>query len=404
MRSGITAVMIAIGVLFLSAGLMLFIAPLFWNSGIGYEGTYMLRDCVREVIGKGIAIDDDSSIALALILIFQGIRLMERRNRSIGSLLYSLWLLIPALLAISTLDSAPGSLPRLLSSILPGDPPAPLFLSMILTILFRMLLSMTRSVSHGYAAEDERRKALPAPRTKAETRPEPLELEVVDEIPVMAEAVTEAVNPENTEENAEEAASSSIDTSEALALMEKLLKDADTAATYQTLVRKRKKLLSLPVESLSKATNSIRGFRVYREEDGSLGNIEDEMAGMIIYEFSPFTIIAMNKKDAIRRIDVRDLSIPAFSMEQAMELAKADVEGYSKGGYAYSALEGELTIAGKRLNVERRDFLVPWYRKELSYDDLMTADKLFAWDFRLKYGLERGLTPYLTPGLGKDES
>ena len=123
MRSGITAVMIAIGVLFLSAGLMLFIAPLFWNSGIGYEGTYMLRDCVREVIGKGIAIDDDSSIALALILIFQGIRLMERRNRSIGSLLYSLWLLIPALLAISTLDSAPGSLPRLLSSILPGDPP-----------------------------------------------------------------------------------------------------------------------------------------------------------------------------------------------------------------------------------------------------------------------------------------
>ena len=136
MRSGITAVMIAIGVLFLSAGLMLFIAPLFWNSGIGYEGTYMLRDCVREVIGKGIAIDDDSSIALALILIFQGIRLMERRNRSIGSLLYSLWLLIPALLAISTLDSAPGSLPRLLSSILPGDPPAPLFLSMILTILF----------------------------------------------------------------------------------------------------------------------------------------------------------------------------------------------------------------------------------------------------------------------------
>ena len=124
MRSGITAVMIAIGVLFLSAGLMLFIAPLFWNSGIGYEGTYMLRDCVREVIGKGIAIDDDSSIALALILIFQGIRLMERRNRSIGSLLYSLWLLIPALLAISTLDSAPGSLPRLLSSILPGDPPA----------------------------------------------------------------------------------------------------------------------------------------------------------------------------------------------------------------------------------------------------------------------------------------
>ena len=220
----------------------------------------------------------------------------------------------------------------------------------------------------------------------------------------MAEAVTEAVNPENTEESAEEAASSSIDTSEALALMEKLLKDADTAATYQTLVRKRKKLLSLPVESLSKATNSIRGFRVYREEDGSLGNIEDEMAGMIIYEFSPFTIIAMNKKDAIRRIDVRDLSIPAFSMEQAMELAKADVEGYSKGGYAYSALEGELTIAGKRLNVERRDFLVPWYRKELSYDDLMTADKLFAWDFRLKYGLERGLTPYLTPGLGKDES
>ena len=400
---GITAIMIAAGALFLATGLLLFISPLFWNSGVGYEGTYALRDGIRELIGKGIAIDDDSTIALALILIFQGIRLMEKRNRTIGSLLYTFWLLIPALLAISTLDSAPGSLPRLISAILPGDPPAPLFLSIFLTILFRMLLSMAGNVNPDYEDKEER-KALPEPRTKHETRPKPLELEVIDEIPIMAEAVTEAVNPENTEESAEEAASSSIDTSEALALMEKLLKDADTAATYQTLVRKRKKLLSLPVESLSKATNSIRGFRVYREEDGSLGNIEDEMAGMIVYEFSPFTIIAMNKKDAIRRIDVRDLSIPAFNMEQAKELAKADVEGYSKGGYAYSALEGELTITGKRLNVERRDFLVPWYRKELSYDDLMTADKLFAWDFRLKYGLERGLTPYLTPGLGKDES
>lgn len=404
MRRGITAAMVAIGVLFLSAGLLLFMAPLFWNSGIGYEGTYALRDCIREMIGKGIAIDDDSSIALALILIFQGIRLLERRSRTIGSLLYSLWLPIPALLAISTLDSAPGSLSLMISAVLPGNPPAPLFLSVILTILFRMLLSMTRSVSQGYAAEDGR-KALPAPRTKADGRPEPLELEVIDEVPVMAEESSEEIRDE-AEEAAGDAGTGSEDDSiqEALELMRKLLKDADTAATYQTLVRKRKKLLSLPVESLSKATNAIRGFRVYREEDGSLGNIEDEMAGMIVYAFSPFTIITLNKKDAIRRIDVRDLSMPAFSMEQAMELARAAVEGYSKGGYAYSALEGELMIAEKRLNVERRDFLVPWYRKELSYDDLMTADKLFAWDFRLKYGLERGLTPYLTPGLGKDES
>ena len=399
---GITAIMIAAGALFLATGLLLFISPLFWNSGVGYEGTYALRDGIRELIGKGIAIDDDSTIALALILIFQGIRLMEKRNRTIGSLLYTFWLLIPALLAISTLDSAPGSLPRLISAILPGDPPAPLFLSIFLTILFRMLLSMAGNVNLDYEDKEER-KALPEPRTKHETRPKPLELEVIDEIPIVAEPITESKATEETADDSKEEKTSNDDVAEALEVMRKLLKDADSPATYQVLVRKRKKLLSLPVESLSKATNSIRGLRVYMEEDGTLGNIEDEMAGMIVYMFSPFTLIAISKKDNIKRIAVGDLAIPAFSIEQAIRLARIAIEGYSKGGYSYSALEGELAIAEKRLNVERRDFLVPWYRKELSYDDLMTADKLFAWDFRLKYGLERGLRPYLASGLGEDK-
>ena len=400
-KSAMRAAILSVGTIFLLTGLLLLIAPLAWNSNIGHEAAYLLRDTLRKLIGEGIALDDDSTIALGLLLIFQGIRLLEAQGQTAGSLLYSLWLSVPALLAIALLDSKPGTLPLLISSLLPGDPPAPLFLSVILTILFRMLISMTRNVQSGSMDGREERMALPYPRIKDAERPAPIELEIIDDIQDMEGSTSSEVQVKE-DLAAPPAPSSSIEPGTEV-LIGKLLKDAAAPATYQVLVRKRKKLLTLSPEELSKATDSMRGFRVYRDGNGAIGNIEDEMAGMIVYLFSPLTLIVMNRKDTIRRIAINDLCIPAFSQEQAMEIAKTAVEGYSKGGYSYSALEGKLQIAGKRLNVERQDFLVPWYRKELSYDDMEIADRLFAWDFRLKYGLERGLMPYL-PGLGEDKA
>ena len=383
MRRGriIKIISIAAGIIMLLSGLTLFIAPLFWNSHAGYEGTYRFRTVIRAFIGEGVSIDDDTTIALSLLCIFQGIRLLEGKKAGPGSIIYSFWLFIPALLAVEIIDSAPGIIPVTVARIFPGEPPASLILSVFLTILFRMLLSMSGNV--GETVREDGQRALLEDRKVLSALPYPEEQEEKQEI------ICEFTVPSDTEESTTD----DNEKKELPPVIQKLVKTAKPMS-YQGLVRARKKLLAMEQEELADATNSIKGFRVYADKEGVLGNIENEMSSMIAYLFAPFTLIAVNKKGNIRRIECNDMAVPAFSMDQAEELAKAAVEGYSKGGYTYASTEKPISISGKRMKVGRQDFVVPWYRKELTYDDTFASDKLFAWDFRLKYAPERGLVPF----------
>ena len=381
MRRAIKASMITIGGIYLALGIFLLIAPMIWNSTAGSEE---LRDTVRALIGSGMAIEDDTTIALSLLLIFQGIKLLEHRDETAGSILYSLWLLIPSLLAIEAVDSRPGTIPEAIAAMIPGVSPAPLLFSIFLTIIFRLLISMTRNVLTT-AVNDS--IALPAPRVKALERPESVDVDIVSEPVILpAEEEEEKVQPEKK--------ASKEDTPDPLSVIEKLIKTSRKDESFASLARKRKKLSAIPCDELIDAVNRIKGFHVYIDSKGQIGNIEDELTGMIQYSFSPFTIIVLNKKGNIKKIRCEDMAVPAFSMEQAMALAEKSIKEYSKGGYSYSALEGELKVSGKDTKIDKNCFIAPWYRKELSYSDPATGDKFFAVDFRLRYAKERGLEPY----------
>ena len=384
MKKAITLLMFILGGLYLILGIVLLISPLMWNSMQGIE---TLRDIIRNLIGKGTAIDDDTTIALSLLLLFQGIKLLEHRERTAGSLLYSIWLLVPALLAIAAVDSAPGIIPSAISSAIPGTALTTLLFSIFLTIIFRLLISMTKNVKNSTDYEGmEAKKALPAPREKEAQRPEPAELEIVHEPAIYPE---EEKKEEIKEEKKDQPLSE-----ETLQAIDKAIKNTKGTESFTSLIRKRKKLMQLPTEELLEAINNIKGFRVYTDSKGQIGNIEDELGGMIQYSFSPFTIIALNKKGTIKRIACPDMTVPAFSIDQAIEIAEKCVKEYSKGGYSYSAMEGELKVSSKSTKIERDSFIVPWYRQQLSYSDPVIGERLFAVDFHLRYSRERGLQPY----------
>ena len=397
MRKAASIAMLTIGGLYLASGLFLLIAPLLWNS---IDGAEALRDAVRSAIGHGSAIDDDTTIALSLILVFQGIKLLERRSVSPGTLLYALWLLLPSMLAIDAVDSQPGAIPSAISEAIPGSAPAPLIFAIFLTLFFRMLMSMTGSVRRtareidGPRAIEEKpgKKALPAPRTKEAERPVIQDIKVADEPAIIPEEPSPAPKAPSKEERRPIKKEEELTENEAL--VARMLRSSKGEESCQSLLRKRKKLLQIPGDELSDIINGLKGFRVYMDSSGQIGNIEDELSGMILYAFAPFTIIAASKKGSVRKIKCDDMAVPAFSMEQAMEIAEKAVKAYSKGGYAFSALEGELKVSGKDTKIEKDSFIVPWYRKELSYSDPADGDKLFAIDFRLRYSKERQLEPY----------
>ena len=398
MRKIIPAAMLILGTAYLLLGIFLLMAPLLWNSAAGAEG---IRETVRSLIGRGTAIDDDTAAALSLILIFQGIKLMERRDRTIGSILYSLWLLVPSLLAIAAIDSDPGIIPRAVSNAIPGTALSTLVFSIFLTIVFRLLISMARNVVKADSTDPEpamiedtqKKKALPAPRKKPDERPV-YDIVIADEAPTREEAAAEPGSSK---------AEGSGTSSEVHSAIEKIIRTSKGKESYQSISRKRKRLKAMPPDELADAINSVKGLRVYSDSKGQIGNVEDELNGMILYSFSPFTIIAENKKGSLKKIRCEDLAVPAFSMEQATELAEKAVKEYSKGGFSYSALEGELKVSGKDAKISKDSFIVPWYRKELSYADPAIGDKLFALDFHLKYAMERGLVPY-SRTLGEDKA
>lgn len=399
MRKIVPAAMLILGTAYLLLGIFLLMAPLLWNSTAGAEG---IRETVRSLIGCGTAIDDDTSAALSLILIFQGIKLMERRDRTIGSILYSLWLLVPSLLAIAAIDSDPGIIPLAVSNAIPGTALSTLVFSIFLTIVFRLLISMARNVvkadsiaSEPVMIEDiQKKKALPAPRKKPDERPV-YDIVIADEAPTREEVAAE---PSRSKEEESSTASSEVHSA-----IEKIIRTSKGKESYQSISRKRKRLKAIPPDELADAINSVKGLRVYSDSKGQIGNVEDELNGMILYSFSPFTLIAENKKGSLKKIRCEDLAVPAFSMEQATELAEKAVKEYSKGGFSYSALEGELKVSGKDTKISKDSFIVPWYRKELSYADPAIGDKLFALDFYLKYAMERGLVPY-SRTLGEDKA
>ena len=78
---------------------------------------------------------------------------------------------------------------------------------------------------------------------------------------------------------------------------------------------------------------------------------------------------------------------------EAEELAIKEIEGYSKGGYKFSAYETKPEVTGTKLPIASSDFVMPWI-KDITYDDPETADTLFLWDFHFKYAPDRKLTPY----------
>ena len=160
------------------------------------------------------------------------------------------------------------------------------------------------------------------------------------------------------------------------------------------MAKKRKELLALTPAELRKETKKLKGYQQYTKQDGKTGSVKALVDEMECYTFAPVSFIVKNSKGNRKIISSDNLVIPAFSEDQAMRLARAETEGYSKSGYRFSSFEEKLEITGTKLPIAYQDFVVPWC-KDITYDDEENADTLFLWDFHFKFAPDRGLTPYI---------
>lgn len=397
---------------FIGTGLCLFIISMLYAMSPGEDGSVLsgLNIWVSSIIGNAIVFKGDVTIALSLLLIFQGLSLFQ--NRGHGGILYALWLFIPFFLIVTALGPEEGQIPVALNSVFSDTLIVPLTISLIITMLFRALLVMHMPGKDEEPGKEQkqigrdRQLLLEAPDLRKNyEKAEAERARLNDELMVRERRITEL--NEAIAKLSEVKPADSVMEKENLELKERAEKlehelqvqgiirsaSEDAAADYTSLSKKRKELMALTPLELKNATKKLKGYQLYRKPDGNIENVKGLVDEMEAYTFSSMSFIIRNSKGSRKVIASEDLVVPAFSEKEAEELAIKEIEGYSKGGYRFSAYETKPEVTGTKLPIASSDFVMPWI-KDITYDDPETADTLFLWDFHFKYAPDRKLTPY----------
>ena len=403
---------LVIALTYIGLGVFLFIISMMFASGAFSEQTalYKVQTAIASLIGGDIVFKGDVTLALSILLILQGFSLFL--SRGLGVILYSLWIFVPFFMVVSIFRPEIGMIPRAISAAFGQSSLTPVMISLLLTIAARA--AMTLRPAPGRNIDEsrkmiERRKQylLEAPDIKEEYEKSEAERTRLNEeiiqrdikITELSEAIAKlsSIKPVETETEKE-----NLELKERAEKLEHELKiqgiirSADTPADpeYQALAKKRKELLALTPAELRKETKKLKGYQQYTKQDGKTGSVKALVDEMECYTFAPVSFIVKNSKGNRKIISSDNLVIPAFSEDQAMRLARAETEGYSKSGYRFSSFEEKLEITGTKLPIAYQDFVVPWC-KDITYDDEENADTLFLWDFHFKFAPDRGLTPYI---------
>ena len=403
---------LVIALTYIGLGVFLFIISMMFASGAFSEQTalYKVQTAIASLIGGDIVFKGDVTLALSILLILQGFSLFL--SRGLGVILYSLWIFVPFFMVVSIFRPETGMIPRAISAAFGQSSLTPVMISLLLTIAARA--AMTLRPAPGRNIDEsrkmiERRKQylLEAPDIKEEYEKSEAERTRLNEeiiqrdikITELSEAIAKlsSIKPVETETEKE-----NLELKERAEKLEHELKiqgiirSADTPADpeYQALAKKRKELLALTPAELRKETKKLKGYQQYTKQDGKTGSVKALVDEMECYTFAPVSFIVKNSKGNRKIISSDNLVIPAFSEDQAMRLARAETEGYSKSGYKFSSFEEKLEITGTKLPIAYQDFVVPWC-KDITYDDEENADTLFLWDFHFKFAPDRGLTPYI---------
>ena len=403
---------LVIALTYIGLGVFLFIISMMFASGAFSEQTalYKVQTAIASLIGGDIVFKGDVTLALSILLILQGFSLFL--SRGLGVILYSLWIFVPFFMVVSIFRPETGMIPRAISATFGQSSLTPVMISLLLTIAARA--AMTLRPAPGRNIDEsrkmiERRKQylLEAPDIKEEYEKSEAERTRLNEeiiqrdikITELSEAIAKlsSIKPVETETEKE-----NLELKERAEKLEHELKiqgiirSADTPADpeYQALAKKRKELLALTPAELRKETKKLKGYQQYTKQDGKTGSVKALVDEMECYTFAPVSFIVKNSKGNRKIISSDNLVIPAFSEDQAMRLARAETEGYSKSGYRFSSFEEKLEITGTKLPIAYQDFVVPWC-KDITYDDEENADTLFLWDFHFKFAPDRGLTPYI---------
>ena len=135
--SGLAAALIFIGL-----GVFLFIISMLFSSGAFGENTmlYKVQNAIASVIGGGLIFTGDVTLALSIMLIFQGFSLFTHKGISV--ILYSLWLFVPFFLVVSALHPSKGLLPAAIGSLLGRLPAIPVIISLLITIAIRAIMTL----------------------------------------------------------------------------------------------------------------------------------------------------------------------------------------------------------------------------------------------------------------------
>ena len=403
---------LVIALTYIGLGVFLFIISMMFASGAFSEQTalYKVQTAIASLIGGDIVFKGDVTLALSILLILQGFSLFL--SRGLGVILYSLWIFVPFFMVVSIFRPETGMIPRAISAAFGQSSLTPVMISLLLTIAARA--AMTLRPAPGRNIDEsrkmiERRKQylLEAPDIKEEYEKSEAERTRLNEEIIQrdikitelseASAKLSSIKPVETETEKE-----NLELKERAEKLEHELKiqgiirSADTPADpeYQALAKKRKELLALTPAELRKETKKLKGYQQYTKQDGKTGSVKALVDEMECYTFAPVSFIVKNSKGNRKIISSDNLVIPAFSEDQAMRLARAETEGYSKSGYRFSSFEEKLEITGTKLPIAYQDFVVPWC-KDITYDDEENADTLFLWDFHFKFAPDRGLTPYI---------
>ena len=407
--SGLAAALVFIGL-----GVFLFIISMLFSSGAFGENTmlYKVQDAIASVIGGGLIFTGDVTLALSIMLIFQGFSLFTHKGISV--ILYSLWLFVPFFLVVSALHPSEGLIPAAIGSLLGKLPAIPVIISLLITIAIRAVMTLRpapkRDLDSGRKMIGrDKQYLLEAPDMKEEyDRAEAECARLNNEIAIRERTIAELsesieklskVKPVETETEKE-----NLELKERAEKLEHELKvqgiirsaDTPSAPEYQALAKKHKELLALTPAELKKETKKLKGYQQYAKQSGAVGSVKSLVDEMEAYTFAPVSFIVKNGKGSKKVISSDKLVIPPFSEDQAMRIARAETEGYAKSGYRFSSFEENLEITGTKLPITYFDFIVPWC-KDISYDDEENAESLFLWDFHFKYAPDRSLSPYTGP-------
>ena len=327
---------------------------------------------LSSVFGGTVAVDGDGLLALSMLLFFQGFSLFDSSRRSLPGLLFKLWLFVPFFLVLAMLSSkSQGSLLLFLSGLTGGRDNllVPSLVSVALTVVFAFLASRPQRAGDAVKETVEAQDA---------------EAAVVPQVVPPAES---PASPEVTEDAASGPCQEALDgreeeVTETLARILRLNGKDD--GTYRSLQRKRKEVLKLSKEERKRVS---RKYCLYKAEDGRTGRIAEILKALRPYTFA-VSFDLVNSKGLKKTLSYECVVVPAFSEEEAEELAMKEIKAYSKGGYVYTKIRNPLSPAGLKQGLAYDDFLMPWASESLCYSG---DDTLFVWDFLLKYSKDRRL-------------